>query len=186
MGYKLSFCRIKKSIAVVSRQGHTDIISIGVDTFGVDFGLIGHDDTLIENPYSYRDFRTKGMMERAFELMPRKEIYTHTGNQFMQINTIYQLLSIAQLDRSVLDKTKRLLFMPDLFHYLLTGKQSSEHTIASTSQLLNARLKQWDVEIFEKLNIPIAIIPRLHQPGTCLGPLLPEIVEETSILPLDV
>ncbi len=175
MGYKLSFCRIKKSIAVVSRQGHTDIISIGVDTLGVDFGLIGHDDALIENPYSYRDFRTNGMMERAFELMPRKEIYAHTGNQFMQINTIYQLLSIAQLDRSVLDKTKRLLFMPDLFHYLLTGEQSSEHTIASTSQLLNARLKQWDVEIFEKLNIPIAIIPRLHQPGTCLGPLLPEI-----------
>ncbi len=180
------FAELKKSIAVVSHQGHTDIKSIGIDTWGVDFGLIGHDDALIENPYSYRDSRTNGMMEQAFELMPRKEIYAHTGNQFMQINTIYQLLSIAQSDRSVFDKTKRLLFMPDLFHYLLTGEQSSEYTIASTSQLLNAKLMQWDVEIFENLNIPIAIMPRLEQPGTCLGPLLPEIVEETGISPLDV
>jgi hypothetical protein len=110
------------------------IVSVGVDTWGVDFGLLGKNDELLGNPYHYRDARTNGMMDKAFAIVPREEIFRHTGLQFMQFNTLYQLLAMKLAGSSILDAAETLLLMPNLFHWLLTGEKSNEMTHASTSQ----------------------------------------------------
>ena len=129
---------LKKSMCLAGAQGHTDLLGIGVDTWGVDFGLVGKDNRLLGHPFAYRDSRTNGMMERAFQLIPKDELYSRTGSQFMQINTIYQLLSMVESSSPLLEEAETLLFMPDLFGFLLSGKKYSEYTIASTSQLLRS------------------------------------------------
>ena len=135
---------IKKSCDVAR------IESVGIDTWGVDFGLIGFDGALLENPAHYRNERTDGMLEEAFKLMPSSDIYARTGIQIMQINTLYQLLYLKKQRPELLDKTDKLLFMPDLFAYLLTGVKKAEYTIASTSQMLNPFTRDWDHELLEK------------------------------------
>jgi len=180
------FNELTQSLTAACRKGHKDLRSMGVDTWGVDFGLIGAFDELQENPVSYRDSRTDGMMERAFEMMPKKEIYRLTGIQFMQLNTIFQLLSMVADDDPLLKESRTLLFMPDLFHFLLTGNKLSEYTIASTSQLMNAHTKQWERQIFENLNLPWDIMPELIAPGSKVGKLLSSVSEKTGISRIDV
>ncbi len=165
------FGHLKEGLGRTAREARS-LRSIGIDTWGVDFGLIDRSGRLIGNPVAYRDPRTDGMMEKAFKRISRKELYELTGIQFMQLNTLFQLLSFVE--SGDMDQVDSLLFMPDLFNYELTSFRVSEYTIASTSQLLNARTKQWEKKIFETLSLPLSWMRNIVPPGTRLGPLKKE------------
>jgi len=180
------FDELKKGLSQAVSRGHKRLSGIGVDTWGVDFGLIGRDKQILGNPYAYRDSRTDGMMEVAFQQMSKDEIYQVTGIQFMQLNTLYQLLSMVKNQHPLFDIAQKLLFMPDLFNFLMTGEVVSEYTIASTSQMLDAVRRDWSDEIFEKLGLPRKIMANIIPPGTVIGKLLPEIVEDTGLEEVDI
>jgi len=154
------------------------IAGIGVDSWGVDFGLLDDNGDLIEKPYHYRDGRTNGMVEKACELLPKREIYERTGIQFMQLNTAYQLLSMRLSDSPVLAKAKRLIFIADLVSYFLSGSAFAEYTLASTSQLMDMRSGAWSQTIFQKLNLPLDIMPEVVRPGTVIGTLTEKVAKE--------
>ncbi len=170
---------IKTGISKAAKKS-PHICGIGVDSWGVDFGLLDEKGNLIENPYHYRDSRTNGIMEKAFELMPKREIYEHTGIQFMQLNTVYQLLSMRLSNSPALKKAKRLIFMADLVSYFLCGRPYAEYSLASTSQLMDMRRGIWSKPIFEKLNLPIEIMPEIIQAGTVVGTLKKNIADEIA------
>ncbi len=159
----------------------SDIVSVGVDTWGVDFGLLGPGDELLGNPYHYRDARTNGMMEKAFGIVSREEIFRHTGLQFMQLNTLYQLLAMKLSGSPLLDIAESLLMVPDLFHWLLTGVKCNEMTEASTSQFYNPIKGDWSTELLSKFSLPTRILGKITQPGTTLGPLRPNLVAECGL-----
>src|SRR3989441_2972592 len=121
--------------------------SVGVDTWGVDFALLGRGGTLLGNPRHYRDPHTEGVMDRAFQTVPKPEIYRRTGLQFMRFNSLYQLLALQEARSPLLDGAETLLFMPDLFHYLLTGIKVNEFTDASTSQMLDPFTRGWAYDL---------------------------------------
>lgn len=154
---------------------------VGVDTWGVDFGLVGKGDTLLGNPVHYRDARTDGMLEAAFRRVPRERIYEITGLQFMPFNTAYQLLAMRLAESPLLDTAETLLMMPDLFAWLLTGRRAGERTDASTSQLLDPRSGAWSDELCQGFNLPRRILPELIEPGTEIGPLRKSLTEELGI-----
>jgi len=180
------FNELKKGLTSAAAKGHKEFLGIGINTWGVDFGLVGRDNQILGNPYAYRDSRTEGMINKAFKLMPKEDIYSYTGIQFMPFNSIFQLLSLVESQSPLLDVSETLLFMPDLFNFLLSGQKYSEYTIASTSQLLNAEKVGWEKEIFNKLHLPINIMAPVIQPGTVIGQLLPDIARETGVKPVDV
>src|SRR4051794_11521212 len=137
---------------------------LGVDTWGVDFALLGRDGTLLGNPRHYRDPHTEGVMEEAFRRVPREEIFRQTGLQFMRFNTLYQLLAL-QRDRSpLLDAASTLLFIPDLFHYFFTGVKVNEFTDASTSQLLDPTTRTWAFGLAQKFGLPTQLLGTVVQP----------------------
>ena len=156
----------------------TSVRSIGLDTWGVDFGLLDAQDALIGIPYHYRDSRTDGMMEALFEIISREEIYAKTGIQFMQLNSLYQLFSMVKGKSPALDSAARLLNMPDLFNFFLSGEKANEFTISSTTQCYNPIAKNWDVEMLSQLEIPTKIFGEIVPPGTLLGKLRPSIAQE--------
>ena len=168
---------VKDGIAKAARNGWR-IESLGVDAWGVDFALLDRDGCLISNPYHYRDPRTKGMEERAFDRMPKEEIYATTGIQFMPINTLYQLLAME--GSPLLQAAQTLLLIPDLINYWLTGEKACEFTAASTTQLCDAQSGSWAHDLMEKMGFPAHVFGRIIPPGTELGPLLPEVAEETG------
>ena len=157
------------------------IVSVGVDTWGVDFGLLGRGDELLGNPYHYRDSRTNDVMEKAFAIVPREEIFRHSGLQFMQFNTLFQLLAMRLANSPLLDVAETMLMMPDLMHWLLTGVKCNEMTEASTSQFYNPVRGGWAIELFERLGLPTRILGRIEQPGTKLGPLRAGLSAETGL-----
>src|SRR5437868_9276960 len=147
------------------------IDSLGVDTWGVDFALLGRGGTLLGNPRHYRDPHTDGVMEAAFARVPRQEIYRRTGLQFMRFNTLFQLLAM-QRDRSpLLDAAETMLMIPDLFHYFFTGIKANEFTDASTSQMLDPTTRGWAYGLVQAFGLPTSVLGTLVQPGTVLGPL---------------
>jgi len=172
------FFEIKQGILNTINNGHADIEAIGIDTWGVDFGLFDINGQLITNPYHYRDSRTDGMIEIADKLAGKKYIFEHTGIQFNFFNTIFQLLSMAQSKDPVLSITDKLLFMPDIFNYFLTGVMKNEYTVASTSQLLDPYTMEWDAELMGKMGIPKDIFCDIVKPGEIVGYLTDEICEE--------
>ncbi len=180
------FQEIKEGIRLTVNAGHGDIQSIGIDTWGVDFGLVGQNGELLTFPHTYRDGRTNGIPEKVFQIIPEEQVYKRTGIQMMQINSLYQLYSLLMQDESLLKKCSKLLFMPDLFNYLLTGEAFSEYTIASTSQMLNVGSKNFDKGLLSDLGIPTEIFASILQPGTVVGKLLPEIAIQTGIGEIDV
>lgn len=180
------FDELKKGLAAAAARGCKKLDGIGVDTWGVDFGLLDARGELVGNPHTYRDPRTEGMLEAAFKLVPREEIFAATGNQFMTLNTLFQLLSLSKAKSPALANAKTLLFMPDLFNYLLTGKKCAEYTIASTSQMMNAKKRAWSKTLLKKLGIPAEILPEIVAPGAEVGPVLPQILEETGLEPVKV
>jgi sugar (pentulose or hexulose) kinase len=169
---------VKAGIKKAAEEAHNQVAGIGFDTWGVDFGLLDAKGDLVEKPYHYRDSRTNGMMEKAFELMPKREIYESTGVQFMQLNSIYQLLAMRLGNSAALAKTKNLIFMADLFSYYLCGKMYGEYTLASTSQLMDMRTGKWSKKIFDKLSLPIDIMPKIVEPGTVADKLDSKIAKE--------
>src|SRR5438309_3510844 len=150
---------------------------VGVDTWGVDFGLVGRGDTLLGNPVHYRDARTNGMMEAAFARVPREQIYERTGLQFLPFNTLYQLLAMERAGSPLLEAAETLLMMPDLFAWLLTGRRAGERTDASTTQLYDPRTETWSDELCDGLGLPRHILPELIGPGTELGPLRKSVAD---------
>jgi len=154
--------------------------SIGVDTWGVDFALLGRNGELLGNPRHYRDPHTEGVMDAAFATVPRAEIYRRTGLQFMRFNSLFQLLALKRDRSPLLDAATHLLFMPDLFHYFLTGIKVNEYTDASTSQLLDPRTRTWDHDLAARFGLPPQLLGTLVQPGTVLGPLRASVCQETG------
>ena len=173
--FEALFNELKTGLKKAFAKYGDEIKSIGIDTWGVDYGLLDKEGQLISSPICYRDDRTKGMMDAAFQKMPKEEFFQHAANQFMEINTAFQLMSETDLQRA-----ERLLFMPDLFNYFLTGKCYNEFTIASTSQLLNTKTHQWDDVIFEKLNLPKRLMQEIIYPGTVIGELTAELAAEVG------
>ncbi len=174
------FQHIKQGIHQAVKKGY-DVKGIAIDTWGVDFGLIDQMGRLIYNPVCYRDARTQGMIEKVKGSISQEELYAVTGIQQMEINTLFQLLSMeAQKDLAFL-VAERLLFIPDLMNYYLTGNIFNEYTIASTSQLLNAKAKAWEKDLFNKLNLPLHLMGKIIQPCSIVGQLKDDIREETGI-----
>ncbi|MHC4477765.1 MAG: rhamnulokinase [Planctomycetota bacterium] len=169
---------VKTGIAKAAKQAGGEVSGIGVDSWGVDFGLIDAAGNLIEDPYHYRDARTNGVMEKAFELMGKREIYESTGLQFLQFNSVYQLLAMRLADSAALARAKRLIFMADLFSYYLCGRVFGEYSLASTSQMMDMRTGLWSQEIFDKLSLPIGIMPEVVEPGTVVGELKADVAED--------
>jgi rhamnulokinase len=154
--------------------------SLGVDTWGVDFGLLDAAGELIGNPYHYRDSRTDGMMEAAFARVPRVEIYRQTGIQFMQLNSLYQLLAMRLGNAPALDRAAALLTMPDLFNFWLTGRMAAEFTNATTTQCYNPTTSDWAWELLDALQIPLRLFQPILQPASILAGLRPEVAAETG------
>ncbi len=169
---------IKTGIGKAAKAADGKVAGIGVDTWGVDFGLLGADGKLLENPYHYRDSRTNGMMDRAFALMPKRRVYENTGIQFMQLNSLYQVLAMRLANSDVLAKTNRLLFMADLISYFLCGKAFGEYTLASTSQMMDMKTGKWSKPIFEELGLPLKIMPKVTAPGTIVANLTSAVAKE--------
>jgi rhamnulokinase len=175
------FEEIKKAMRVCAADVPVGPASIAVDTWGVDFGLLARDGSILGLPFCYRDSRTQGAMEDYFKLVPREALYEATGIQFMPFNTIFQIYSMVRDRSPLLDAAADLLFMPDLFNYLLTGKKASEFTMATTSQIFNPRTRSWNPGLFQAMGISKKILQNVLDPGTVLGPLLQEVAAETGL-----
>lgn len=175
---------IKKCIRQTGKQ--VKLSSIGVDTWGVDFSLLDKYGQLLAYPYHYRDNRTDGMMEQVFEKMPREKIYEITGIQFMQLNTLFQLYSLVVNDSPLLKIADKLVMVPDLVNFWLTGRVVAEFTEATTSQIFDTRKSQWSQEIIAAMGFPAHIFPEVVPPGTVLGPLRPCLIDELGCEPLVV
>jgi len=175
------FHEIRQALTICGRERKILLDGIGIDTWGVDFALLGADGTLVDNPRHYRDARNNGMLEKTFAVAPREEIFTATGIQFMQINTLYQLHAMKLAQSPALGIAKTLLFTPDLFNYWLTGLMRAEVSIASTSQFYNPVEKHWAGGLLRRLGIAESILPEIIPSGARLGRLLPEIAEATGL-----
>jgi rhamnulokinase len=174
------WAEVKRGLALAVEAHGNDLLSVGLDTWGVDFGLLAADGTLLGNPYHYRDRRTDGMLERAFQVVPRAEIYERTGIQFMQINSLYQLLAMAQAGSPFLEAAETFLNMPDLFNFWLSGRKASEFTIATTSQCYDPRAGDWARDMLERLGIPARLFGDIVAPSTVLGELRPALQDEVG------
>lgn len=166
---------------MLKAKKYKNISSLGIDTWGVDFGLLDSHGDLMGNPYDYRDSMTDGMMEKAFSIIPQKEIFEHTGIQFLRFNTIYQLYALASYNPSLLDRAETLLMMPDLMNYFLTGRKSTEYTISSTTQLYDSVKSGWSFNLMSKLGIPERLFTNVIPAGSILSNLSHDISEETGL-----
>lgn len=176
---------IKLGINKSSREAGP-LASIGIDTWGVDFGLLDAGGRLMENPVHYRDGRTQGIPEEVFKTVSKKELYDATGIQLLDFNTVFQLYYLATRRPGLLEDAESLLFMPDLLNYFLTGNKVTEYSVASTSELLNPYSRDWDRELIKKLGIPGRLFGGIAEPGTKVGALLPSICEELGVPSVDV
>lgn len=175
------FSQMKLGLAKAGQEHQVKLAGLGLDTWGVDFGLLDRAGSLIGNPYHYRDLHTQGILERAFELVPRREIFELTGLQFIQFNSLFQLLAMKMRDLPTLQLAHTFLMMPDLFNYWFTGRKVCEYTIASTSQCYNMARDTWAVALLERFGLPTYIFPEVVQPGTIIGDLLPEVMDEIGL-----
>ena len=172
------FFEIKQGINKTVNAGHKDIQAIGIDTWGADFGLFDKNGKMLGNPYHYRDTRTDGMIEYADEVIGKKYIFDRTGIQFNFFNTIFQFMAMKKENDPLLPIADKVLFIPDIFNYLLTGVMKNEYSIASTSQLLEVHSKTWDKELMDKAGIPSDIFCDIIMPGEVVGMLSDDICEE--------
>ncbi len=158
-----------------------DISSIGIDTWGVDFVCIDPNGEIAANPYSYRDPHTNNAQELFFQSVPKQEIYNSTGIQFMNFNSVFQLAAMKEAGSFALSSASKILFMPDALSYLLTGNAVAEYTIASTSQMLDARKRRFDPVILDALDLDESHFGELVYPGTVIGTLTPEVQAQTGL-----
>ena len=170
------FFEIKQGITKAVHAGGFD--AIGIDTWGVDFGLVDKKGQLIGNPVHYRDTRTANIPDEVYTKIPANELYARTGIQLINFNTVFQMYYMATREPEQLARADKMLFMPDLFAYFLTGVQRAEYSIASTSQMLDQNTHDWNYALLEELGIPTRLLPPLCDTGSTYGLLSDELCEE--------
>lgn len=162
------------------RQGEIPL-SVGIDAWGVDYGLLDPAGHILGIPYAYRDSRTDGAMDAVFRIIPKEELYALTGIQFLQFNTLFQLYAARRERLPAMEIARDLLFIPDLLNYLLTGVRRSEFTCATTSQLMNPETGRWEGKIFQAIEVPAGLMQDVVPPGTILGGLQDAIAGESGL-----
>lgn len=172
---------IKKGIGISSKKCEKRLTSIGLDSWGVDFALLDNYNTLLSNPFHYRDDRTNGMLSEAFNCMPASEIFANTGIQFMQINTLYQLLAMSLQKSTLFDVAEKFVTIPDLFNFWLSGEITNEFTNSTTTQCFDPRERDWAKHLLEVMGIPTHIFGKITNSGTRIGTLLRTVAEETGL-----
>jgi len=172
------YSEVRNGIRLASIQG--DLVSIGLDTWGVDFGLLDANDELLSTPHSHRDTRTQGTMEAVLDIVPRDRVFDQTGVQFLEINTLFQLYSMVRDGSPQLDIARTFLTIPDLLNFFLTGSKVCEFSNATTTQCYNPREGRWATELLDDLSIPSSIFPEIVSPGSRLGPLTPSVADGTG------
>lgn len=177
---------ILKGLALAAQKYGDQILSVGVDTWGVDYVLLSEKQEILGQPYHYRDPRTEGMLNLATSRVPQQEIFDATGLQFMEINTLYQLLAMQQSDPDLLAQADTFLMMPDFFHWLLSGSKVVEFTNGTTTQCLNPVTGDWASDLLRSLEIPTKMLPKVVPPGTKLGSLRDEVMQQTGLGKIDV
>ena len=178
------FFEIKQGIVKAKLDGGFD--AIGIDTWGVDFGLLDREGNLLQNPVHYRDLRTEGMIEEVCKILPKEKIFEITGSQFLRLNTLYQMYYLNRYKKDLIDRTESMLFMPDLFAYFLTGVKKAEYSIASTSQMMDVRKGTWAFDMLKELGIETRILPEIMDAGEVYGTLSPKICDELGVDPVPV
>ena len=168
-------------LKALSRLGGVALRGIGVDAWGVDYALLGERGELLEKPYHYRDKRTDGVMELAFEKVSKERIYRETGIQFMPINTVFQLFAAQRQTPELLRAARTLLTIPDLFHYWLTGNAVCEFTNATTTQMVNPHERTWARALMEQLGLPSDLPAKIIEPGTVMGTVRDEFVLDAKL-----
>ena len=157
------------------------IDSIGLDTWAIDFALLDHNNSVLSNPFHYRDARTDGMLEEAFKRMSRADIFANTGIQFLQINTLYQLLAMSVQKSPLFEIAKTFVTIPDLFNFWLTGELANEFTNATTTQCFDPHRRDWSTAVLNAMEIPSHLFKPTTDPGTQIGVLLPGLAQETGL-----
>ncbi|MEI7807087.1 MAG: rhamnulokinase family protein [Verrucomicrobiota bacterium] len=172
---------IQNGLALAGKKYAKQIVSVGADTWGVDFVLLNKQDEILGLPYHYRDARTRGALERTFKKVPRAEIFAQSGLQFMELNSLYQLLAWQQHSPAILDAADTLLFIPDFLHWAMCGVKRAEFTIASTSQFVHPLKRNWSLPLLKKLGLPAHFLPKIVPPGTTLGKFRKSLAERTGL-----
>lgn len=175
------FGEMLEALRICARDHVAEIDGMGVDTWGVDYGMISPSGVLAQNPVHYRDHRIDGVLEEAYEVVPREEIYARTGLQFMQINTLFQLFKDKDRVPEIFAEGHTMIMVADLLHYFLSGVAKAEYTLASTSQMIDVHKRSWDEDLIAKFGIPTHVLPEIVPPGTVLGPLLDSVAADTKI-----
>ena len=171
---------------IVKSKAYGEISGIGVDTWGVDFGLLDREGRLLDNPVHYRDGRTAGMMEKTLKMVGRDPLYELTGNQLMEINTLFQLMAVKERRPELLERADALLLMPDLFQYFLSGEKISEKSIASTTQMMDIRQGEWAFGLLETLGLQTGMMRDILPGAVRTGSLRPEIQKELGVPAMEV
>jgi rhamnulokinase len=177
---------IKVGIGLAANAGLGEIESLAIDAWGCDFGLLDRHGELIGNPAHYRDELVRGAMEEALQIVPRPEIFSRTGCQFLPINTLYQLFALRRARAETLERAATLLLIPDLLRFFLTGQAATEATIASTTQFLGIANGDWDRALLERLGLPTSLLTTIVAPATPSGRLLPEVASEIGAAAIPV
>jgi rhamnulokinase len=172
---------IQQGLSAAARRYPKRIRSVGVDTWGVDFALLSARGELLGQPYHYRDKRTQGVMKWALSKVPRQKIFAATGLQFMEINTLYQLLALKQQRPELLEAADCLLMMPDFFHWCLCGAKVAEFTIATTTQFLDAKRRTWSSGLLKQFQLPANILPKIVSPGRTIGTMRRSVAARTGL-----
>jgi rhamnulokinase len=175
------WAEIQTGLALAGKKFGRQIVSVGADTWGVDFVLLNQQEEILGQPYHYRDARTRGLMEQAFKKVLRAQIYAQSGLQFMEINSLYQLLAWQKGSPEILAAADTLLFMPDFIHWALCGAKRAEFTIASTSQFVHPTKRNWSLPLLKQLGLPTHFLPKLVLPGTELGLVRKSLAERTGL-----
>ena len=168
----------------MERASNTAIESIGIDTWGCDYALLGERGALLENPYHYRDPRTKGIMEAVWERVSREQIYSITGIQFLVFNTLYQLYAACRSMPRLIDAAATFGTIPDLLNYWMTGDLAAEYTMATTTQFVDAKTRGWATGLLSELGIPTRLLPRLIEPGTRVGSVRSDVCAALAGIPV--
>jgi rhamnulokinase len=172
---------IQAGLAKAGARCGSSLVSVGVDTWGVDFVLLTKTGEMLGQPYHYRDARTRGVMEQTFARVPKADVFAQTGLQFMEINTLYQLVAMQQTNPELLKLADKFLMMPDVFHWLLSGSRVVEFTNATTSQCFHPVQRAWAVDLLRKLDLPVAMFPEVVEPGTKLGKLRDDVARRAGL-----
>jgi len=178
--YRL-FEEMKNGLKQCAHKEKIEVHGLGIDTWGVDFGLFSKDGTLLGAPYAYRDSMTNGIFDKTFNTIQKERLYALTGIQFMQFNSVFQLHALKLAQSPLLEIAHSLLFIPDIFNYWFTGVMRNEFTFSTTSQMLNPHKNNWEDEIFITLGLPRSIMQAIAFPGSTIGQLDPNICKETGI-----